>query len=101
MFKNRATGVAAVGVATVIAVVFIGAIVILEVENGPDANIQNGSDALWWSMTTVTTVGYGDRYPVTDVGRLCGAFLMIIGIGVYGTITGLFATWFISGVQED
>jgi voltage-gated potassium channel len=101
VFKNRATGVAAVGVATVIAVVFIGAIVILEVEKGPEANIQNGSDALWWAMTTVTTVGYGDRYPVTDPGRLFGAFLMIVGIGVYGTITGLFATWFISGANKE
>lgn len=101
VFRNRASGAAAVGIATVIAVVFVGGIVILEIENDPSSNIKNGSDALWWAMTTVTTVGYGDKYPVTDAGRLFGALLMIVGIGVYGTITGLFATWFISGAKDS
>lgn len=101
IFKNRSTGVAALGMATVIAVVFAGAVVILEVEKTPESNIRNGSDALWWAMATVTTVGYGDRFPVTDAGRFFGAILMVVGIGVYGTITGLFATWFISGADRD
>jgi voltage-gated potassium channel len=62
---------------------------------------SNASDALWWSISTVTTVGYGDRFPVTDAGRFFAALLMLVGIGVYGTITGLFATWFISGIRKD
>lgn len=101
LFGNPAYGTAVVAITTVILVVFAGAIVILELETSPDSNIRNASDALWWSISTVTTVGYGDRFPVTDAGRLFAALLMLVGIGVYGTITGLFATWFISGVRKD
>ncbi len=101
LFGNPAYGTAIVAITTVILVVFAGAIVILELETSPDSNIRNASDALWWSVSTVTTVGYGDRFPVTDAGRLFASLLMLVGIGVYGTITGLFATWFIKGANTD
>ena len=96
LFQNPAYGTSILAIATIILVLFMGAIVILEVETDPNSNIHNASDALWWSVTTITTVGYGDKYPVTDLGRFCAAILMFVGIGVYGTVTGLFATWFIS-----
>jgi voltage-gated potassium channel len=101
IFGNPAYGTALVTITAVIFVVFGGAIVILELETSPDSNIRNASDALWWSISTVTTVGYGDRFPVTDAGRFFAALLMLVGIGVYGTITGLFATWFISGIRKN
>ena len=56
--------------------------------------ITNSSDALWWIMATVTTVGYGDVYPVTNAGRVVGVIVMITGIGLFGTITGFLANAF-------
>ncbi len=65
----------------------------LEAERGaPNANIHTFPDALWWALTTVTTVGYGDRYPTTAEGRTIGAVLMVVGIAVMGTITAAIAS---------
>lgn len=51
---------------------------------------------MWWSVTTMTTAGYGDRYPVTSEGRLIAVVLMAGGVGVFGTLSGLVAGWFLS-----
>lgn len=73
-----------------------GSMVILNLEKDePGANIKTPSDALWWSVVTVTTVGYGDRYPVTDAGRLVAAVLMTAGVGLFGTFTGFVASMFV------
>lgn len=56
-----------------------------------EANIATAGDALWWSVVTLSTVGYGDLYPITTGGRICAAILMIVGIGVFGVIAGAFA----------
>jgi voltage-gated potassium channel len=56
-------------------------------------------DALWWAATTVTTVGYGDRYPVTAVGRLVATGLMVVGIALLGVITASVAAWFVRNIQ--
>lgn len=55
----------------------------------PGANIQTGGDALWWALVTISTVGYGDHYPVTDGGRALAAALIVCGVGLFGMITGL------------
>lgn len=57
-------------------------------EVGINPNIETPLDALWWGIVTLTTVGYGDIYPITDEGRLAGAALMILGITLFATITG-------------
>lgn len=57
------------------------------------ANIHSVGDALWWSLVTVTTIGYGDKYPVTAEGRLLAAVLLIFGIGMIASLTGYFASW--------
>ena len=62
----------------------------------PEANIKTGSDALWWSYVTVATVGYGDRYPVTNPGRIVGVVLMTVGVGLFGVFTGFLANKFLS-----
>ncbi len=77
-------------------VVVVSSIVVLQVETAPDSNIKNSSDALWWAMTTITTVGYGDRYPVTTEGRLLGVVLMLSGVALIGTLSATFAVWFMS-----
>lgn len=71
-------------------------IVVLHVEHdAPDGKIRSASDVLWWAMTTVTTVGYGDMYPVTTPGRIAGAILMVSGIGYLATVLGVFAQSFV------
>ena len=63
-------------------VLSISSFVVLQVESGAaDANITTGGDALWWGLVTITTVGYGDFFPVTTIGRLTGAFVMFAGVG--------------------
>ena len=65
------------------------------------SNIKTFSDGLWWAVTTVTTVGYGDRYPTTAEGRLLAVLLMITGISLVGVITASVAAWFVKMSQED
>jgi voltage-gated potassium channel len=65
------------------------------------SNIKTFSDGLWWAVTTVTTVGYGDRYPTTIEGRLLAVLLMITGISLVGVITASVAAWFVKMSQED
>lgn len=57
----------------------------------PEALITTAGDALWWSVVTMSTVGYGDLYPITTGGRVCAVLLMLVGIGVFGVIAGAFA----------
>jgi voltage-gated potassium channel len=92
LFADPAKGsVFTVALATFALVVF-GSVAILNVEAGmADSTIASASDALWWSFVTVTTVGYGDHFPVTDAGRLIAAVLMAAGVGLFGTLTAYFA----------
>jgi len=65
------------------------------------SNIKNFNDGLWWAVTTVTTVGYGDRYPTTAEGRILAVLLMLTGISLVGVITASVAAWFVKMSQED
>jgi voltage-gated potassium channel len=65
------------------------------------SNIKTFSDGLWWAVTTVTTVGYGDRYPTTTEGRFLAVLLMITGISLVGVITASVAAWFVKLSQDD
>jgi voltage-gated potassium channel len=73
-----------------------GSVGILAIEgDDPNANIHTASDALWWVYVTITTVGYGDTYPVTNAGRVLGAFVMLVGVGLFGVVTGFLANKFL------
>jgi voltage-gated potassium channel len=79
----------------------LGALAVLDAERGaPDANIETAGDALWWACTTVMTVGYGDRYPVTTQGRFIAVALMLVGIAVVGSVTATIASWLIHNVER-
>jgi voltage-gated potassium channel len=65
------------------------------------ATINSFGKAIWWSITTVTTVGYGDVYPVTNAGRVIAVFLMIGGISLVGVVTAALASWIIQRVAEE
>ncbi|MFT4265049.1 MAG: potassium channel family protein [Nocardioides sp.] len=82
--------------------VLLGSLAELDAERGAaDANITTFPDALWWAFTTVTTVGYGDRYPVTTQGRVVAGALMLIGIAVVGAVTAAIAAWFIEHLNDS
>lgn len=73
-----------------------GSIIIFNVEKDQSqGNIKTPSDAIWWSIVTITTVGYGDRFPVSDTGRAVAAVLMTAGVGLFGTFTGFIASMFV------
>jgi len=76
------------GVALVM-IVFSTALMVEAERHAPGATIKSGGDALWWALTTVTTVGYGDTYPVTTEGRIIAAGLMLVGIALFGSISAI------------
>lgn len=87
---------------TALMAVGLGAVAVLDAEqDAPGANITTAGDALWWACTTVTTVGYGDRFPVTTEGRFVAVALMLVGIAVVGAVTASVAAWMISQVNQD
>jgi voltage-gated potassium channel len=82
-------------------VIFCAALAGLDAERqNPEANIQTFGDAVWWAATTVTTVGYGDRYPTTGEGRVVASLLMIGGIALLGVVTATLASWLLDRVRE-
>jgi len=101
IFKNRVQGtMTSVGIIAFL-VVICASISILLVEIDPNSNIKSAEDAIWWSLVTVTTVGYGDKFPVTSEGRLIGSLLMFVGVGLFGTFTAYISSWFISGNKTN
>ncbi|MFI6348722.1 potassium channel family protein [Streptomyces sp. NPDC050560] len=77
-------------------------LVIVPVERGaPQATITTYPRALWWSIETATTVGYGDTYPVTAWGRVIAAFVMLVGIATFSIVTAAIATWFVNNAARD
>ena len=80
-----------------ILVLQFGSLEMLHVEqDAPGANITTASDALWYVIVTISTVGYGDRYPVTNEGRVIGSLIIVVGVGIFGTFTGYLANLFLA-----
>lgn len=101
IFANRKhSAITSVALIAVLMTIF-SSIAILQLENDPNSNIKTAEDALWWSYVTITTVGYGDKFPVTTSGRILGAALMTVGVGIFGTLTALMASWFVEGKKKD
>jgi voltage-gated potassium channel len=80
---------------------YSGAIAVLDAEStNPEASITNIGQALWWSLATITTVGYGDRYPTTFEGQSVAAVLMVTGIALFSAGAGIFASWIMSDKKQ-
>ncbi|WP_328925500.1 potassium channel family protein [Streptomyces sp. NBC_00190] len=86
----------------VVGLLMFGSLAVLSVErDAPDGNIKNLGDAVWWSFTTMTTVGYGDHSPTTGLGRVLAVGLMLSGIALLGVVTANIAAWFIARFERD
>jgi len=94
LFANRAKGTFAVVSMISFVILVFSSVAVLNFETTPDSNIKNAPDALWWAFVTMSTVGYGDRFPVTHLGRLVGILLMTTGVGLFGTFTAYVASFF-------
>jgi voltage-gated potassium channel len=98
--SNLAGRVLAYAAAIAVMSVGLGALAVLDAEQDvSDANIATIGDALWWACTTVTTVGYGDYFPVTLEGRVVAVVLMVVGIGLVGTVTASVAAWLLARIE--
>jgi voltage-gated potassium channel len=97
IFQNKMQGGAVSVAFTAFLLVAFSSVSILICERYGDANIKTAEDAVWWSVSTFTTVGYGDKYPVTTEGRVLGMILMVGGVGLFGGISGLAASFFLGG----
>jgi len=97
--RAQSAGLAAVLVALVLLV--FSSIAVLQFEPSQGGNIVTAEDAMWWAVSTMTTVGYGDRFPITSEGRLIAVLLMAAGVGVFGTLSGLVAGWFLSPAAKE
>jgi voltage-gated potassium channel len=93
VIQNRGQYAVFITVLSALLVLTISTVLMIQVESrSPDANITTGGDALWWSFVTITTVGYGDQYPVTTLGRLVGVFVMFAGVGIIGSLASILAS---------
>ncbi|MEN3583016.1 potassium channel family protein [Streptomyces sp. ZYX-F-203] len=89
-------------VGSVVGLMMFGSLAVLSVErDAPGGNIRTLGDAVWWSFTTMTTVGYGDLAPTTGTGRLLAVGLMLSGIALLGVVTANIAAWFIARFERD
>ncbi|MEU0737867.1 potassium channel family protein [Streptomyces sp. NPDC006134] len=87
---------------SVVGLLMFGSLAVLSVErDAPGGNIRTLGDAVWWSFTTMTTVGYGDLAPTTGVGRLLAVGLMLSGIALLGVVTANIAAWFLARFEKD
>jgi voltage-gated potassium channel len=102
LLKNRAGSALLTLLLLGILVLEFGSLEILHLEqDAVGANITSASDALWYVIVTISTVGYGDRFPVTDRGRFMGALIIIIGVAIFGTFTGYLANLFLTPRKSD
>lgn len=101
VYKNKAQGVFSTVALLALIILIFSSIAILQVEKDPASNIKTAEDAVWWSYVTITTVGYGDRYPVTTEGRLIACILMTTGVGLFGTFAGFVSSWLLAEKRQQ
>ena len=98
VLENRSRYAAFITILLALLVLTISGALVLQFESkSPDANITTGGDALWYSIVTITTVGYGDFYPVTAAGRVMGMFIMFAGVGIIGALASILASVLVGG----
>ena len=100
--KDRADNALLVVLFMVIVVLEFGSILVVYFEQqDPAANIKTGGDAVWWAFVSITTVGYGDQYPITMGGRTMAVLVLATGVGLFGVLSGYLANFFLAPAKED
>jgi FtsH-binding integral membrane protein len=100
--KNRADNALIVVLFMVLLVLEFGSMAVTYFEQqDPSANIKTGGDAVWWAFVSITTVGYGDQYPVTTGGRTMAFFVLATGVGLFGVLSGYLANFFLAPSKEE
>lgn len=98
---NRAESAVYIVAFLIILVLEFGSACILAAEqDASGSNIETAGDAIWWSIVTMSTVGYGDYSPVTQRGRIIGIFVIIVGVALFGVVTGFLANKFVGSDEE-
>jgi voltage-gated potassium channel len=99
---HRGQYAAFVSVTAAMIVLVVCSVLVLQFESrAADANITTGGDALWWALVTITTVGYGDFFPVTTAGRITGAFVMFAGVGIIGALASILASVLVPSPKSE
>jgi voltage-gated potassium channel len=96
LLRKRGQSVALAAALLAIFLVIGSSVAILRFEDVSGSNIRTAADAVWWAFATITTVGYGDHFPITGEGRLTAAILMTAGVGLFGVFSAALAAWFIA-----
>ena len=100
--RNRAGTAMLAVIFLIILVLEFGSIAMVYAErNSATATIKTGGDALWWSIVTIATVGYGDIFPTTEIGRGIGVLVISVGVGLFGVVTGFLANKFLAPTQHE
>jgi voltage-gated potassium channel len=98
VLENRGQYAAFITILLALIVITVASTLVLQFESvSPDAKILTGRDAFWYSMVTITTVGYGDYYPVTTGGRITAMFIMVAGVGIIGALASILASLLVGG----
>jgi voltage-gated potassium channel len=98
---RRAQSALLASILTSLVLIVMCSIAVLQFEIPAAGNIKGADDAVWWAVSTMTTVGYGDTFPTTPEGRIVAVFLMAAGVGLFGTFSGLVASWFLSPAADE
>jgi voltage-gated potassium channel len=97
VINNRAGSALYITIFSIIVLAEFAAVYVLKAEgHNPNANITTGGDAVWWVFVTITTVGYGDKFPTTGTGRTLGVIVMFCGIALIGVLTSFLASFFVA-----
>jgi len=94
LFRHRTKSLAASAALMAFLLIIFSSIAVLAFETKANSSIRTPFDAVWWAISTMTTVGYGDKVPVTAEGKVVAMILMLVGVGLFGVLTGLFARMF-------
>jgi voltage-gated potassium channel len=102
VLRNRGQYAAFITLTLAMLVLSLSSVFVLQFESqNPDANITTGGDAIWWAVVTITTVGYGDKYPVTFGGRITAMFVMFTGVGIIGALASMLSSLLVQSPASD